>query len=336
MNSIFPISQLARCKGQGFFRMFARVLACIAPMLTMQVANAAETVTYYYSDNQGTVLATANASGALISTSDYRPYGTQTLGSSSDGPGYTGHVNDVDSSLIYMQARYYDPVIGRFVSTDLVKPAVEKLFGFSRYAYANNSPVGTMDPDGREAPCVLMTGHCGQFAAGQPDIQKAGGKLGEVISEADENIVIPMMGAQPAIMEEVSVALEGVSAGLAAFSGVSEVAPVLSAGGEVPEATGGLNLFKWGAESTTTSNGWRAGDYMLNLADQGSPAANWAQNAGRLREAMRGGQPIFDSYRNLKGLQIPTNGFLNAERNLLEVRGWVYDAPSGAYHPPLK
>ncbi|WP_250624385.1 RHS repeat domain-containing protein [Pinirhizobacter soli] len=336
MNFTFHRSQLSFRKAPGIFRTLARALMCIAPMLMAQVANAAETVTYYYSDNQGTVLATANSAGALTSASDYRPYGAQTFGSPSDGPGYTGHVNDVDSSLVYMQARYYDPVVGRFLSTDPVKPAVEKLFGFSRYAYANNNPIDTMDPDGREAPCVLMTSHCGQFSAGQPDIQKAGGQLGEVISEADQNIVIPMMGAQPTIMEEVSVALEGVSAGLATFSGVSEVAPVLSAGGEVPEATGGLNLFKWGAETTTTSNGWRGGDYMLNLADKGSPAANWAQNAGRLREAMRGGQPIFDSYRDLKGLQIPTNGFLNAERNLLEVRGWVYDAPSGAYHPPLR
>lgn len=82
------------------------------------------------------------------------------------------------------------------------KPAVEKLFGFSRYAYANNSPVDTMDPDGREARCVLMTGHCGQFAAGQPDIQKNAGQLGQVVKAVDENIAIPMIGAQPLVMKK--------------------------------------------------------------------------------------------------------------------------------------
>ena len=138
-------------KGPGFFPTFARVLVCIAPMLAIQVASATETVTYYYSDNQGTVLATTNASGALTATIDYRPYGTQTLGSPSDSPGYTGHVNDVDSSLVYMQARYYDPNVGRFLSIDPVSVSQTNLFGFNRYAYADNSPVLEIDPDGMQS-----------------------------------------------------------------------------------------------------------------------------------------------------------------------------------------
>jgi len=150
MNSILPASQLAGYKGLGFFRTIVRVLMCIAPILAMQVASATETVTYYYSDQQGTVLATTNASGALTSTSDYRPYGTQTLGSLSDGPGYTGHVNDVDSSLVYMQARYYDPAMGAFLSVDPTSVSAGNVYNFSRYAYASNNPIVNIDPDGRD------------------------------------------------------------------------------------------------------------------------------------------------------------------------------------------
>lgn len=81
---------------------------------------------------------------------------------------------------------------------------------------------------------------------------------------------------------------------------------------------------------------------MLHLPPQGSPQANWAQNAGHLREEMRKGQPIFDSYRDAStGLQIPAGTtptsegrFLNAERRLLESRGWRYNPQTGAYHPP--
>jgi hypothetical protein len=63
---------------------------------------------------------------------------------------------------------------------------------------------------------------------------------------------------------------------------------------------------------------------MLNLPDKGSPQANWAQNAGRLREQMGQGRPIFDSYRDpVTGMQIPTRGFLGAERNLLTTRRLV-------------
>jgi hypothetical protein len=98
---------------------------------------------------------------------------------------------------------------------------------------------------------------------------------------------------------------------------------------------GGLSLFKWGAETTTAPGGWRAGDFMLHLPEKGSVQANWAQNAGRLREQMRQGNPIFDSYRDaVTGKQISTRGFLGAERNLLESHGWQYNSSTGAYHPP--
>ncbi|WP_331522150.1 RHS repeat-associated core domain-containing protein, partial [Pinirhizobacter sp.] len=112
------------------------------------MVTAAETVTYYYSDHQGTVLATANASGAVTSSSDYRPYGTQTLGSPSDGPGYAGHVDDVDSSLVYMQARYYDPGTGGFLSVDPVGLSPGNIYSFNRYGYASNNPIMNIDPDG--------------------------------------------------------------------------------------------------------------------------------------------------------------------------------------------
>jgi RHS repeat-associated protein len=98
---------------------------------------------------------------------------------------------------------------------------------------------------------------------------------------------------------------------------------------------GGLNLFKFGDSTSTTATGWRNGDSFLNLPNQGSPAANWAQNSSALRSAMSEGNPIFDSYIDAStGQQIPTTGFLNAERNLLENHGWTFNPQTGAYYPP--
>ncbi len=97
---------------------------------------------------------------------------------------------------------------------------------------------------------------------------------------------------------------------------------------------GGLNLFKFGKPTTTTAEGWKTGDRMLKMFDQGSPKLNWKQNSGFLRREMRSGNPIFDSYRYPNGKQIPTGGFLNAERKLLESRGWIYNPSTGAYHLP--
>jgi hypothetical protein len=48
-----------------------------------------------------------------------------------------------------MQARYYDPVIGRFYSND--PASFSNIHNFNRYAYANNNPYKFVDPDGNNA-----------------------------------------------------------------------------------------------------------------------------------------------------------------------------------------
>ena len=62
-----------------------------------------------------------------------------------------------------MQARYYDPVIGRFYSNDPVGTLGHLsrgnlVNGFGRYTYANNNPYRFTDPDG-QFPCS-KTGGC--------------------------------------------------------------------------------------------------------------------------------------------------------------------------------
>lgn len=77
----------------------------------------------------------------------YKPYG-ETIEAPKDDVGYTGHKFDTDLGLSYMQARYYDPVIGRFYSNDPIE--FRDVHSFNRYAYANNNPYKYIDPDGRD------------------------------------------------------------------------------------------------------------------------------------------------------------------------------------------
>jgi hypothetical protein len=98
---------------------------------------------------------------------------------------------------------------------------------------------------------------------------------------------------------------------------------------------GGLNLFKFNSAQALKAKGWKEGDYFLHLPNQGTAKRNWAQNSSRLREAMRSGKPIFDSYIDEAGNLIPTRGFLNAERWLLKNRGWTFNPTTGAWHPPI-
>jgi len=144
------MSIVRRCLRPGSAWLTALLLLMAMVCASMGVAHAAETITYYYTSPQGTVLAKADASGNILSSADYRPYGTQALGTPEQGPGYTGHVNDVDSGFVYMQARYYDPSVGRFLSTDPAATGPGTVFGFNRFTYANNNPVLNVDRDGRQ------------------------------------------------------------------------------------------------------------------------------------------------------------------------------------------
>jgi RHS repeat-associated protein len=75
----------------------------------------------------------------------YKPYEARTLRL---GRGFTGHEHISEFGLINMNARLYDPVIGRFLSPD---PYVQAPFfsqNFNRYAYALNNPLKYTDPSG--------------------------------------------------------------------------------------------------------------------------------------------------------------------------------------------
>jgi RHS repeat-associated protein len=123
--------------------------------LGLQAHAQTDTVTYVYTDPQGTPLVKADAQGNVIARYDYTPYGNAvtSLGSPPNGSGYTGHVNDPETGLVYMQQRYYDPAVGRFLSRDPLSPVVGNLYNFNRYGYANNNPIVNVDPDGRSVTC---------------------------------------------------------------------------------------------------------------------------------------------------------------------------------------
>lgn len=119
------------------------------------IANAAWTVRYQHTDTLGSVIAESNSQGTITQRFDYKPFGEGTP-TQKAGVGYTGHLEDTDLGLTYMQQRYYDPVIGRFYSNDPVDMLghMQKgnpTMGFNRYAYANNNPYKYVDPDGQLA-----------------------------------------------------------------------------------------------------------------------------------------------------------------------------------------
>jgi len=62
---------------------------------------------------------------------------------------YRGYYYDTETELYYLQTRYYDPELGRFISQDNIDYAdPETINGLNLYAYCGNNPVMFSDPEG--------------------------------------------------------------------------------------------------------------------------------------------------------------------------------------------
>jgi RHS repeat-associated protein len=132
----------------------AKAIFAIGLWLAAFGAASASVVTYYLTDPQGTPLVTTDSSGNVLAAVDYNPYGRAVLGQRGS-LGFTGHVEDVDTGLTYMQQRYFDPEIGAFLSVDQVGVVQGGYRHFARYAYGYGNPYRYTDPDGRCPTCLL-------------------------------------------------------------------------------------------------------------------------------------------------------------------------------------
>ena len=116
---------------------------------------------YYYIYNlQGDVIALADAStGKLAATYTYDAWGkiVKINGQNPDAVAessiakinpfrYRGYYYDTETSLYYLQSRYYDPDTGRFISAD--GQLNEGVLGYNMFAYCENDPVNGSDPYG--------------------------------------------------------------------------------------------------------------------------------------------------------------------------------------------
>ncbi len=109
-------------------------------------------IQYVHGDHLGSPVVRSNASGAVLehTRTRYEPYGATVAGSfNPTGVGFTGHVNDPEIGMVYMQQRYYDSLAGRFLSVDPVTTDAKTGDSFNRYVYGNNNPYKFKDPDGR-------------------------------------------------------------------------------------------------------------------------------------------------------------------------------------------
>ncbi|MCC5925601.1 MAG: RHS repeat-associated core domain-containing protein [Bacteroidetes bacterium] len=122
---------------------------------------------YYLKDHLGSTRATISSTGAVLESVDYYPFGLEmpgrvTLSGQPTLQRFTGYERVDGERFDYAQARWYDPVIGRFLSVDpLAEHDMQR--DKSPYAYSWNNPIRYNDPTGL---CPVCGGSFERYVGG--------------------------------------------------------------------------------------------------------------------------------------------------------------------------
>nr|MBA3966895.1 RHS repeat-associated core domain-containing protein [Nitrospirales bacterium] len=106
---------------------------------------------YFHPDHLGSTRVLTNGSGVKEEDLVYYPYGDTftNTGTANVAYKYAGKELDGSTGLYFNEARYYDAVLGRFISADTIVPNPGNPQDFNRYTYGNNNPILFNDPTGR-------------------------------------------------------------------------------------------------------------------------------------------------------------------------------------------
>ena len=254
---------------------------------------------------------TTSDTGSIIQNSDYpalRPPSPQQPAATDPDFGFTGHLKCPFTGLTLAPYR----VLG--YANWLSRDPIGEEGGINLYSYVSNSPANLIDPFGL----------C-------PDLDAL---LGRVESGFTTLGLIPGLEFFDAASGLLSLARGD-------YLGASlSLGAMLPFGGMAPGAAKlGLQAAKSAASAERLVIGRGAdlakpgalgpGEFKLSWPPTGAVRPEWKVNSGLLRQEMRNMRPIRDaSIGDTRGV------YLNAERNLLESRGWQLDKSASLWMPP--
>jgi len=116
------------------------------------------TTKYMLTDQLGSISVITDANGGVLERLSFDAFGKPRNSDATDAiapiissqttRGYTGHKMDAEVGLINMNARLYDPVIGRFISADVTIDTPSDMQTYNRFTYVMNNPFAHTDPSG--------------------------------------------------------------------------------------------------------------------------------------------------------------------------------------------
>ncbi|MGV2974288.1 RHS repeat domain-containing protein [Roseibium alexandrii] len=202
------------------------------------VRKAGSEINWLQRDHLSSVRLMTNASGAVIAENHFRPYGARTdaqlaAGVPRESKGWIGERDDPETGLTFLNARYYDPVLARFISPDWFDPKRIDV-GTNRYAYGLNNPVVNKDPSGNFALLGAAIGAVVGIAA-QAAIDAYNGEMSSVSAYGAAAVGGAVTGATAGLGAGV-VGVTGASIGAGALGGASATVAEAGFNGEMPDA----------------------------------------------------------------------------------------------------
>src|SRR5258707_10963807 len=94
----------------------------------------------------------SDPNGQVLGRMNYGPFGEVRAApdQSSRVAKFAGIDLDPGTGLQYMGARFYDPILNRFISPDAIVPKALNTQAINRYAYDYNNPLAYSDPSGHQ------------------------------------------------------------------------------------------------------------------------------------------------------------------------------------------
>ena len=133
------------------------------PYMLNYTSNGYSTPYYYVLNLQGDVIEIVDASENAVAKYTYDAWGNVTpdtsLWLSNKNPlRYRGYYYDRESGFYYLQSRYYDPAVKRFLNADSYASTGQGFLGYNMFAYCGNNPICFSDQTGATAVDSLELG----------------------------------------------------------------------------------------------------------------------------------------------------------------------------------
>lgn len=118
------------------------------PHMNLRISDGAKQ--YLHRDHLASVRFVTDATGNQVENTNYAAFGERLNTGFQTQKAYIGERYDAETGLMYLNARYMDPVFGRFISPDDWDPILPGV-GTNAYAYAQSDPINKSDSNGHSA-----------------------------------------------------------------------------------------------------------------------------------------------------------------------------------------